>query len=342
MNNQNNNAPLLIVDDLHKTYSMTVRKGLLRKHYDLKAVDGVSFEVNFGETVGVVGESGCGKSTLGRTLARLNEPTSGKVTFDGNDFLELSKEDLRRERKNIQFIFQDPYSSLDPRMSVEQIIGEIWRVFPEILPKDKWRRRAQELLELVGLNAQDLDRYPHQFSGGQRQRIGIARALACEPKLIICDEPVSALDVSIQAQVINLFQDIQERTGVALIFIAHDLSVVRHIADRTLVMYLGKVVEEGASYELFNSPSHPYTQALVSAVPMVDPEARVQRQQIDLLGEPPNPIDKPAGCVFRTRCWQTTDQCSITEPKLNACGFGRHVACHFPEPKNVLGIHKIE
>jgi oligopeptide transport system ATP-binding protein len=228
----------------------------------------------------------------------------------------------------MQFVFQDPYASLNPRMTVEQIITETWIVFPDILPQNQRADRAAELMEMVGLNASDLGRYPHQFSGGQRQRIGIARALASGPKLLICDEAVSALDVSVQAQVINLFQDIQQQTGVALIFIAHDLSIVRHIADRTAVMYLGRLVETGPSGEVFNLPEHPYSQALVSAIPILDPVERANRKIISIPGEPPSPIQRQSGCRFRNRCWMATDICGVEEPQLESFGNSRHTACH--------------
>ena len=319
--------PLLSVKNLTKTY-LIPNQGFLSKPLKLKAVDGVSFDVAAGETLGIVGESGCGKSTLAKCLARLVEPTGGQVRFKKRDFLKLGAEDLRQARRDIQFIFQDPYSSLNPHMTVAQIISETWVVFPDLLPKKAWWDRALELVQLVGLNASDLDRYPHQFSGGQRQRIGIARALASEPKLLICDEAVSALDVSVQAQVVNLFQDIQERTGVALIFISHDLTIVRHIADRTAVMYLGRVVEDGPSEEIFSNPEHPYTKALISAAPILDPNIRAAREIINISGEPPSPLERTAGCKFRSRCWEASDICSSLEPDLERFASQRGVACH--------------
>ena len=294
----------------------------------MHAVDGISFDVMAGETFGIVGESGCGKSTLAKCLARLAEPTSGTIQFQGADFLAHKSEALRQARRDMQFVFQDPYASLNPRMTVEQIITETWIVFPDILPQNQRADRAAELMEMVGLNASDLGRYPHQFSGGQRQRIGIARALASGPKLLICDEAVSALDVSVQAQVINLFQDVQQQTGVALIFIAHDLSIVRHIADRTAVMYLGRLVETGPSGEVFNLPEHPYSQALVSAIPILDPVERANRKIISIPGEPPSPIQRQSGCRFRNRCWMATDICGVEEPQLESFGNSRHTACH--------------
>ena len=330
--------PLLSVRELKKTYTILGQGGFWSKPVSLCAVDSVSFELRAGETLGVVGESGCGKTTLAKCIARLEEPTGGFIDYRGRELQALGGEELRLMRRHIQYIFQDPFESLNSRMTVEQIIGEIWRVFPEILPRTDWRRRARDLLEQVGLSADDLDRYPHQFSGGQRQRIGIARALASEPDLLICDEPVSALDVSIQAQVINLFQDIQERRGVALLFIAHDLSVVRHIADRTMVMYLGRVVEEGPSEVLFEAPAHAYTQALVSAVPVVDPKARVRRRDVDLAGEPPSPIDQPPGCAFHEHCPRAVPCCAEERPLLGELEDGRRVACHVPEPIDMLGL----
>jgi oligopeptide/dipeptide ABC transporter ATP-binding protein len=313
--------PLLSVHDLTKTYGVAGAGGV-------HAVDGISFDVMAGETFGIVGESGCGKSTLAKCLARLAEPTSGTIQFQGADFLAHKSEALRQARRDMQFVFQDPYASLNPRMTVEQIITETWIVFPDILPQNQRADRAAELMEMVGLNASDLGRYPHQFSGGQRQRIGIARALASGPKLLICDEAVSALDVSVQAQVINLFQDVQQQTGVALIFIAHDLSIVRHIADRTAVMYLGRLVETGPSGEVFNLPEHPYSQALVSAIPILDPVERANRKIISIPGEPPSPIQRQSGCRFRNRCWMATDICGVEEPQLESFGNSRHTACH--------------
>lgn len=319
--------PLLSVKNLIKTYYIP-SDGFLSESLELKAVDGVSFDVTAGETLGIVGESGCGKSTLAKCLARLVEPSGGQVRFKQRDFLKLGAEDLRQARRDIQFIFQDPYSSLNPHMTVAQIISETWVVFPDMLPKKAWRDRASELIQLVGLNASDLDRYPHQFSGGQRQRIGIARALASEPQLLICDEAVSALDVSVQAQVVNLFQDIQDRTGVALIFIAHDLSIVRHIANRTAVMYLGRVVEDGPSEDIFSAPEHPYSQALVSAAPVLDPDIRAARKIINISGDPPSPLERTAGCKFRSRCWKASDICGNLEPSLERFASERRVACH--------------
>lgn len=329
--------PLLSVRNLAKSFHVADRSSVWPRARTLQAVANVSLDVAEGETIGIVGESGCGKSTLAKCLARLIEPTGGSIQFRGRDFLALDSEELRLARRDMQFVFQDPYSSLNPRMTVGQIISETWRVLPGILPRTQWRARATELVRLVGLNAGDLDRHPHQFSGGQRQRIGIARALASEPRLLICDEAVSALDVSVQAQVVNLFQDIQDKTGVALVFIAHDLSVVRHIADRTLVMYLGGLVEEGPSEQIFNAPAHPYSQALISAVPVVDPAVRAARQTIEVPGEPPSPLDRPSGCPFRTRCWKASEVCGIRNPELEYFSDQRKTACHHAEVQYVMG-----
>ena len=290
------------------------------------AVDGVSFELRAGETMALVGESGCGKSTVGRLVLRLLDPTAGKVWFAGEDLTTLSPRQLRPRRRQLQMIFQDPYSSLNPRMTVEQTLVEplaLHRLAP-----GRHRERAAELMDLVGLAPQYLQRYPHEFSGGQRQRIGIARALAVEPRLIVCDEPVSALDVSIQAQIINLLQDLQRRLGLAYVFIAHDLAVVKHIASHVAVMYLGHVVEYADKRNLFGSPRHPYTQALLSAIPVPQPGAK--RERMLLQGDVPNPIDPPSGCRFRTRCPYARARCAQEVPALRSTG-GHSVACHFWE-----------
>ena len=290
------------------------------------AVDGVNFELRPGDTMALVGESGCGKSTVGRLVLRLLDATSGKVWFDGEDLMALSQQELRARRRELQMIFQDPYSSLNPRMTVEQTLTEPLALHG--LARGRHRERAAELMDLVGLAPQYLQRYPHEFSGGQRQRIGIARALAVEPRVIVCDEPVSALDVSIQAQIVNLLQDLQRRFGLAYVFIAHDLAVVKHIASHVAVMYLGHIVEYADKRSLFASPRHPYTQALLSAIPIPEPGAK--RERILLQGDVPNPITPPSGCRFRTRCPHARERCAEEVPALRADG-GHSVACHFWE-----------
>jgi len=307
------------------------------KHYasrrrTVRAVDGVSFELAPGETLGVVGESGCGKSTLAKLLMRLETPTSGRVTVEGRDIFRLTGTELRRLRRDVQMVLQDPYTSLNPRMTVGDIVGEPFEIHREVAPRGDRRRRVQELLELVGLRPEHAGRYPHQFSGGQRQRVGIARALALRPKVVICDEPVSALDVSIQAQIVRLLADLQNEFGLSYVFIAHDLAVVRRLAHRVAVMYLGKVVETGTADEVYTRPTHPYTQALLSAVPVPDPAQRGRRAVIRLTGDVPSPTDPPSGCRFRTRCWKATDRCAAEEPPLAARAVAGHPsACHYPE-----------
>ena len=329
---------VLKAENLVKYYP--IKAGVLRRTVGhVKAVDGVSFELYKGETLGIVGESGCGKSTLGRMLMRLEEPTGGKLTFDGVDVYSQKGADMRRLRRDIQIVFQDPYTSLNPRKTVGDIVGEPFEIHREVVPKGGRRQRVQELLDLVGLNPEHINRYPHQFSGGQRQRIGIARGVALNPKVIICDEPVSALDVSVQAQVVNLLEQLQSELGLAYIFIAHDLSVVRHISDRVGVMYLGKLVELGDEDQIYSRPTHPYTQALLSAVPLPDPTMRNMREQIVLTGDVPSPANPPKACRFHTRCWKAQEICSIEEPLLveRPDGESSHVsACHFAEPRVIL------
>ncbi|MGV9374056.1 ABC transporter ATP-binding protein [Micromonospora tulbaghiae] len=323
---------ILAVDQLVKHFPIS--QGVLFKKTigQVKAVDGVSFELRRGETLGVVGESGCGKSTLARLLMRLETPTAGRVTLEGRDLLRATGADLRRLRRNMQMVMQDPYTSLNPRMTVGDIIGEPFEIHPEVAPKRSRRQRVQELLDVVGLNPEHVNRYPHQFSGGQRQRIGIARALALRPEIIVCDEPVSALDVSIQAQVINLLEQLQDELGLSYIFIAHDLSVVRHISDRVAVMYLGRIVEIGTEEQIYQRATHPYTQALLSAVPVPDPEARDRRTIIRLTGDVPSPAEPPSGCHFRTRCWKAEEVCATQDPQAVPRAADPHPsACHFAE-----------
>ncbi len=323
--------PILTVKNLVKHYPIT--RGILFKRQigTVKASDDVSFELRKGETLGLVGESGCGKTTTARTILRLETPTSGSVIFRGKDIFKMSPKELREVRREIQVIFQDPYASLNPRMTVGDIVAEAWRIHPEVLAEDKQHARTLELLEMVGLNPDHINRYPHQFSGGQRQRIGIARALALNPSVIVADEPVSALDVSVQAQVVNLLEDLQEELGLSYIFIAHDLSVIRHICDRVAVMYLGKIVEIGDETEVYEHTAHPYTKALLSAVPTLDPDAKQVEHRILLEGDVPSPADPPSGCRFRTRCWKTQEICAGEVPELIPRDTNHPVACYFPE-----------
>jgi oligopeptide transport system ATP-binding protein len=316
-----NNTPILEVQNLKKYFP--VRSGF--KKLTLKAVDGVSFTINRGETLGLVGESGCGKTTVGRTLLQLYKPTDGKVIFDGQ---EVTTKNINDIRKKMQMVFQDPYSSLNPRMTVEDIIGEPLDVHHLYSTKAERREKILHLMELVGLNSEHATRYAHEFSGGQRQRIGIARALSVKPDFIVCDEPVSALDVSIQAQIINMFEELQEKLGLSYLFIAHDLLVVQHISKRIAVMYLGKLVEIGDADEVCNSPIHPYSISLLSAVPIPDPKLERNRQRIVLEGDVPSPLAMPEGCPFRTRCKYATEKCKTEMPPLTDRGNGHFAACH--------------
>jgi oligopeptide transport system ATP-binding protein len=331
---------ILQVRDVMKHFPITEGIVFKKQIGSVKAVDGVNFDLMRGETLGLVGESGCGKSTLAKLLMVLVRPTAGEVTYNGQDIFTLSTRDLRRLRRQIQIVLQDPYTSLNPRMTVGDIVGEPFEIHADVAPKGDRKRRVQELLEVVGLNPDYINRYPHQFSGGQRQRIGIARGLALRPEIIICDEPVSALDVSVQAQVMNLLEDLQDEFGLSYIFIAHDLSVVRHIADRVAVMYLGRIVEIGTDAEIYETPTHPYTQALLSAVPVPDPSLRGQRDEIVLEGDVPSPANPPSGCRFRTRCWKAQDICAEEDPDLVVRPGSPHPsACHFAEVREVVLTH---
>ncbi|MFE5944000.1 ABC transporter ATP-binding protein [Streptomyces sp. NPDC056480] len=329
--------PLLKVTGLKKHFP--IKKGLLQRQTGaVKAVDGIDFEVLPGETLGVVGESGCGKSTMGRLITRLLEPTGGTVEFQGKDISHLGVSGMRPFRRDIQMIFQDPYGSLNPRHTVGTIVSAPFKL-QGVEPEGGVKKEVQRLLGLVGLNPEHYNRYPHEFSGGQRQRIGIARALALKPKLVVADEPVSALDVSIQAQVVNLLDDLQQELGLTYVIIAHDLSVIRHVSDRIAVMYLGKIVELADRKSLYENPMHPYTRALMSAVPIPDPRRRgAKSDRILLTGDVPSPIAPPPGCRFNTRCWKATDVCRTAEPPLVELRPGQRVACHHPENAESLTI----
>jgi len=317
---------LLRVKDLSMHFP--VYKGLMRRQVGvIKAVDEVSFEAQRGETLGLVGESGCGKSTTGRTILKLYQPTAGTIELNGQDITRLRGSDMRSLRPHVQMIFQDPQACLNPRMTVGSIIAEPLDEHSKLSRKEK-RQRVAELLDAVGMRADFANRYPHEFSGGQRQRIGIARALALEPEFIVCDEPIAALDVSIQAQVVNLLEELQRERNLTFLFISHDLSMVRHIADRVAVMYLGKIVELASRDELYSNPQHPYTQALLSAVPVPNPAAEAQRERIILQGDVPSPANPPSGCNFSTRCPQATDRCRRESPEWRQLAGGRFVACH--------------
>ena len=316
---------LLEVNNLKKYFP--VKAGIFKRTVaHVKAVDDISFAVKEGETLGLVGESGCGKSTTGRTILRLLEATAGEVIFEGKSVMDLDKKEMREIRRDMQIIFQDPYASLNPRMTVADIVGEPLDIHNLAKSKQERNEKVKEILENVGLGAEYMNRYPHEFSGGQRQRIGVARALAVDPKLIIADEPVSALDVSVQAQVVNLLQDLQKEYGLTYLFIAHDLSVVKHISDRVAVMYLGKIVELTDKKELFKNPIHPYTQSLLSAIPEADPKKKKDR--IILEGDVPSPVDPPSGCRFHPRCPKAFEPCSVKEPEFKEYGDGHFAACH--------------
>lgn len=322
--------PILKLEGLKKHFNTTTGGAFNKQKAILKAVDGIDLEVMPGETIGLVGESGCGKTTAGRTILKLYEPTEGKIIFEGEDITKLSAAKMKPYRRQMQMIFQDPYASLNPRQTIGTIIANMFDI-QGINPEGGVENEVRALMERVGLNPEHINRYPHEFSGGQRQRIGVARAIALKPKLIVADEPVSALDVSIQAQVVNLLEDLQNEFKMSYIFVAHDLSVVQHISDRVVVMYLGKVMEQADKADLFNKPRHPYTKALLTAVPVADPIEGRKRERIMLHGDLPSPINPPSGCVFNTRCWKATDKCRTEVPQLLEISPKHKVACHFPE-----------
>jgi peptide/nickel transport system ATP-binding protein/oligopeptide transport system ATP-binding protein len=332
-------GPMLSVTDLVKEFPFSSGRVFRRKNNRVQAVSGVSFDIEAGQTLGLVGESGSGKTTTGRALLRLHEPTSGSIRYNGKELTTMGRSEMREARKDLQIVFQDPFASLNPKMPINDIIGEAYAIHGDLSKRERLDRVGQ-LLRDVGLRPEHGNRFPHEFSGGQRQRIGIARALTVDPNFIVLDEPVSALDVSVQAGVINLLEELQAERGIAYLFIAHDLSVVRHVSDRVAVMYLGKIVEIGERDAIYASPSHPYTQALLSAVPVPDPRKERTRQRIVLEGDIPSPISPPSGCRFRTRCWRATDECADAEPEMIERRPGLWSACHHPiaEGETVVAV----